>query len=84
MKIEFTIKPEQRAETEAALIDQGAEWWTFAEGKYQTDNGDVGKFKKLDVLCSFPETTFAVMFLATISFDPDRAALFKLFWGGNE
>lgn len=85
MKIEFQIDPAIREDIEAALINWGAGAWTFAEVKIQTDNGDVSTSGHMIVQASFIDNNRlnAALFLATISTDPERAAQFKLFWGGE-
>ncbi|GEM_PF-4875369 len=85
MKIEIQIDPAIREDVEAALINWGAESFSFAEVKFQTDDGDIFPLKKLTVQASFIDGNRlnAALFLASISTDPDRAAQFKLLWGGD-
>lgn len=47
-------------------------------------NNNLGYDHKVAVGISFHQPLQAAIFLATISADPERAAQFKMFWGGSE
>ena len=54
---------------------------TFHEPSLKISAGITGEADTLEVV--FPDLMEAAIFLATISADPERAAMFKMFWSGE-